>query len=85
MKKVSIIIPVYNEENYIEKVIQSVLKSKTLNFKKEIIVVDDGSTDKTSKILKKLQKRYKEIKIVINKKNCGKGAALKKRIFKFNR
>jgi glycosyltransferase involved in cell wall biosynthesis len=78
MKVISIIIPVYNEENHIEKVIRSVLKSNTFNFKKEIIVVDDGSTDKTQKILKKLQKRYKEIKIVFNKKNCGKGTAVKK-------
>ena len=45
---ISIIIPVYNEEKYIQKTIKEVLKSDTIGLKKEIIVVNDGSTDKTS-------------------------------------
>ncbi len=67
--KLSIIVPVYNEEKTIEKVIREL---KKLRFKKEIIVVDDGSTDTTPKILKKL----KGIKVITHEKNLGKGAAI---------
>ena len=48
---ISVIIPVYNEEKYIDKVINKIAEVK---IKKEIIVVNDGSTDDTIKILKKL-------------------------------
>ncbi len=67
---ISIIIPAYNEENFIEKCINSVKKQKTkLNY--EIIVVDNNSTDKTKEIAKK-----QNIKI-INEKKQGVGAARK--------
>lgn len=46
-KTLSIIIPVYNEEKFIKKTIEKVIKADSLGLKKEIIVVDDGSTDKT--------------------------------------
>ena len=51
MEKVSIIIPVYNGEKYIEKCLASVLDQKYES--KEIIVINDGSTDNTEEILKK--------------------------------
>ncbi len=72
--KISIIIPCYNEEKYISTVLTNVNKQKKL-FNLEIIVVDDGSKDKTKEILKK----YKKIidKIVTKKKNEGKGSAIK--------
>lgn len=47
MQTVSIIIPVYNEEKRIGKTIEEVIRADTLGMKKEIIVVDDGSTDET--------------------------------------
>ena len=74
-KTLSIVIPTYNEENFIEKTIEEVLKADSLGLKKEIIVVDDGSTDSTAKILKKIEKKSNKniLKIFIGKKNEGKG------------
>ncbi|MCX7956210.1 MAG: glycosyltransferase family 2 protein [Patescibacteria group bacterium] len=76
-KKISIIVPVYNEERFIEKTIKAVIKSNTLNLKKEIIIVNDGSTDNTLNILKKIKSKHKNIKIINNKTNQGKGYSLK--------
>ena len=52
-QKISIIIPSYNEANYIDKIIFKIKKLdwKVLNFNYEIIVVDDGSTDNTQNVL----------------------------------
>lgn len=70
----SIIIPVFNEKKTIKKIIDKIIALK--NIKKEIIIIDDCSTDGTVSILKKLN--YKEIKkIIFQKKNLGKGAAIK--------
>ena len=79
MKILSIVIPVYNEKNFIEKTIERVFKADSLGLKKEIIVVDDASTDGTDKILKNLEKKYKSrnFKAIYKKKNEGKGSALK--------
>lgn len=71
--KLSVLIPVYNEEKTIKKVINLVKKSDTGSVKKEIIVVDDGSTDKTLEVLK----RIKGVKLMAHKKNSGKGAAIR--------
>ncbi len=73
--KISVLIPVYNEENTISVVIQKVL---SLNIEKEIIVVDDGSTDRTTEILKRFPSQNKEINIIFQKQNRGKGAAIRK-------
>lgn len=76
--KLSIIIPVYNEEKNIEKVIAEV-KSAPIKIAKEIIIVDDGSQDKTREILKNYLHR-KNFKIILQKKNSGKGSAIRKGI-----
>ena len=68
----SIVIPVYNEESSITSVVKSALG---LGIEKEIIVVDDGSTDKTVDILN--YQFGKDIKIIRNEKNRGKGYCLK--------
>jgi len=73
--KLSIIIPVYNEENNIEQVISEV-KKIPLRLEKEIIIVDDASKDKTRQILKKYSKSA-EIKIILLKQNSGKGFAIR--------
>lgn len=71
----SVIIPVYNEKNTIQIVIEKVLKFNNLT--KEIIVVDDCSDDGTSEIIKKLESTHPEIKYKRHEKNSGKGAAIK--------
>jgi glycosyltransferase involved in cell wall biosynthesis len=81
-KKISIIIPVYNEEKFIAETVKSVLKSETLSLKKEIIIINDGSTDKTADFLKKAAGLYKNIFIINKKSNEGKGAALKQGILR---
>ncbi len=66
---VSIIVPVYNVEDYIEKCLDS-LVNQTLE-QLEVIIVDDGSTDKTSSIVDQYQKEYPLKFRVIHKKNEG--------------
>lgn len=74
--KLSIIIPVYNEEKFIQDIIERVKNSNTGKIKKEIIIVDDCSSDNTRKILKK--KINKKVdKIIYHEHNQGKGAALR--------
>ena len=70
--KVTIIIPVYNEKNYIDKIIKKI--KKNIYFDKQIIIVDDCSFDGTRKIIKKIKNIDK---IIFHKKNLGKGAAIK--------
>jgi len=72
--KLSIIVPIYNECKTIKEVIKRIENVNLGNIKKEIILVDDASTDDSKDILKKLKGKY--IKR-FHKKNCGKGAALK--------
>ena len=68
--RVSIIIPVYNTENYIENCIESVLNQSYGDI--EILVVNDGSTDSTGSILEKYRNRIQ----IFNKKNAGTASAL---------
>jgi len=86
MKKpntISIVIPVYNERKYIKKVVERVKNSDTLGLKKEIIIVDDGSTDGTIDQLEKLaESNSRQIKLILNKVNRGKGAVLKDGLIK---
>ena len=72
---ISIIIPCYNEEKYILEILQRVNQQKT-KFNLEIIISDDCSGDKTNEILKQNKNFYD--KLIINSKNQGKGAAIKK-------
>ena len=68
MEKVSIIIPVYNAYTVIDKCIQSIINQTYKNI--EIILINDGSKDKSIEKLNYYEKKYKNIKI-INKKNEG--------------
>ena len=70
---VSVVMPVYNAENYLHESIESVIKQTYENF--EFIIVNDCSTDNSLQIIKKYQKKDKRI-IVKNQKNKGYIAAL---------
>lgn len=72
--KLSVIIPVYNEKNTVKKIIRKVLDVE-LEMEKEIILIDDGSTDGTREILENLE--YPNVKVKLLEKNQGKGAALR--------
>lgn len=76
---ISAVFPAYNEEKNLEELIirvdQALKKYFTIY---EIIVVDDGSKDNSVNVLKKLQKKYSHLVIIVNEKNLGYGSALKK-------
>ncbi len=74
--KVSVVIPVFNEERTIERVVEAVIKASVLGLKKEIIVVNDGSRDGTEEVLTRLKKKHNNLR-VFKKKNGGKGSALR--------
>lgn len=69
----SIIIPVYNERKTIIRLVNEVIN---LPIEKEIIVIDDGSTDGTSDIIKR-QLNFSSVKKIFFEKNRGKGAAVR--------
>jgi len=74
----SIIIPAYNEEKRLPHTLRAIdnyLKQQNYNY--EIIVVDDGSRDKTEEILPSLKSQISNLKIIKNKINKGKGAVVK--------
>lgn len=76
MKKLSIIVPVYKVEDYLEKCVQSLLSGigETYLDQTEIILVDDGSPDNCPAICDNLEKRYNNIKVV-HQKNAGVSSA----------
>jgi len=74
MEKVSILIPVYNEIDTIGTILEKVENASFCGLEKEIILIDDFSTDGTKDILKSLENKYK---VIYHKKNQGKGAALR--------
>ncbi len=72
--KLSIIIPVYNEKNTILEILKKIDGVIFPDCEKEIIIVDDGSTDGTREILKNLGGNHK---VIFKEKNSGKGASVK--------
>lgn len=77
---VTVLVPVHNEERTVAHVVEQLVSQK-LSAKLEIIVVDDGSTDKTAQILADLEKVY-EITVLRLEKNVGKGNAVRAGIAK---
>lgn len=71
--KLSVLMPLYNEEKTVQQVIEKLLGQKAV---KEIVVVDDGSTDQSAAIVKKLAQKNKIIKF-FQKENGGKGSAIR--------
>jgi len=75
--KLSIIIPVYNEENSIEEIVDKVVAANCIDLEKEIIISNDGSSDNTSEVIQLLRKKYPEIITYHSPTNLGKGAAVR--------
>ena len=75
--KLSIIIPVFNEEKTILELLEKVEKVRIPDVEKEIIVVDDGSIDATASIISKFQVPSSKFKFIKHKINQGKGAAVR--------
>ena len=74
--KISIIIPCYNEEKTILRILDKIKENS--NFEKEIIIADDNSFDNTKEILEKINyEKYSIKKIIFHKINQGKGSAIK--------
>ena len=65
----SIIVPVYNSENTIKKTLDSIKKQSLKNI--EVLIINDNSIDKSSKIIQKFKKKSNNVKIIDNKKNLG--------------
>lgn len=75
--RLSIIIPVFNEEKTIAEAIKRVIEQNLQGVEKEIIVVDDGSTDTTLSVIQNSKTIVKHSRVIKHAKNLGKGAAVK--------
>lgn len=81
MPKWSIVFPAYNEADKIEVNLKKTIEFfDQKDFDYEIVVVEDGGTDETLRILRQLEAKFSQLKIYPNEKNIGKGASVKKGI-----
>ena len=71
--KLSVVIPVYNEERTLEEIVGRVLDTP---YEKELILVDDGSQDRSREIMQGLSERHPEVRCLFHESNQGKGGAL---------
>ena len=77
MEKISLVIPIYNEELSIKKLIDEInFNLEKKNYQYEVIIVDDGSTDNTKNVLDEILKQYSFVKIIANKINVGQSFSL---------
>ncbi len=76
LKKLSILIPAFNEVRTVEEIVRRVRAADSRGLEKEIIIVDDASTDGTGDVLENLQ-RNADVKVFAHPHNRGKGAALR--------
>jgi len=71
--KLSVVMPVYNEERTLEKIVARVLASP---YEKELVMVDDGSSDRSREIMAALEAKHPEVRCFYHERNKGKGGAL---------
>lgn len=72
----SIIVPAYNEEKTIVPILQKLSLLSIPHVQTEIIVINDGSKDKTQEEIEKIKKKLKNVKVLLHPRNKGKGAAI---------
>ncbi len=77
MKKLSIVIPVYNEKNTVEDLLNKVYDLKIKDIEKEIVIVEDNSKDGTREIVKSFCKKHPDCKLILRKNPRGKGYAVR--------
>lgn len=78
MNKLSILIPCYNEEKLITGILEKILRTRLdYNMEKEIVVVNDGSTDGTAEVLKIFIEKNPAVQLINQPVNMGKGAAIR--------
>jgi len=76
--KLSIVIPAYNEAQRLSKTLPQIIKFfQSQKYPKEIIIVDDGSTDNTQQVVRKIAKNSRLIRLVVHSTNQGKGAGVR--------
>lgn len=78
MKTLSIIVPAYNEARTITQTLRAIETSDVGLMKKELVVIDDGSTDGTGRIIAEYPRSPHTTYVNFHQGNCGKGAALRK-------
>lgn len=78
MARLSIIVPVYNEEMHIERVLERIVTAPLPEgVEREIIVVNDGSTDRTGEIVQRVASFFREVEVFTFDSNQGKGSAIR--------
>lgn len=77
IKILSVVIPCYNEEKTLETIVDKVLAADRCGLGLEIVIVDDGSRDRSVEVMKELSGRHPEISCQFHEVNQGKGAALR--------
>lgn len=77
IEKISIIVPVYNEEKYLLDVFERIHNVKLGDISKEIICIDDASTDSSFDKIQQAKQKISDFKVIRHEKNLGKGAAIR--------
>ena len=72
--KLSVVIPVYNEASTLAEIVSKV---QAVDVDKELILVDDFSTDGTRDVLRELESKHPNVRVLLHEKNFGKGRALR--------
>lgn len=75
--KLSVVMPVYNEEGTLRRVVERVV---SVGLELELLCVDDGSSDGSRQVLSGLEKEYPQMRVFLQPRNMGKGAALRRGI-----